>query len=197
MEENEQNPVSEMHLTAPENMDLTEFTSLMTEHQISESVAQKLLDAHLSEFNKFEQELERQADKDRQETEASLKKEWGADFDTRLSGADACLKRLSGDDYDHFIDRYGNDACFIRFLDKLSSSLSEGSLETTEGMNKISPAEELSKILADPNDVFWAGAKNYRNNLKWCEEHNQPFVTEQERLDRVKYVQGLIGNNNF
>ncbi|MCQ2966768.1 MAG: hypothetical protein MJ250_08575 [Alphaproteobacteria bacterium] len=196
MEENEEQIiVPEMHLTAPENIDLTEFMSLMNEHQISESVAQKLLDAHLSEFNKFEQELERQADKNRQDTETALKKEWGTDFDTRLKNADACLKRLSGDDYDYFINQYGNDAFFIRFLDKLSSSLSEGSLETTEGMNKISPAEELSKILSDPNDVFWAGAKNYRNNFKWCEEHNQPFVTEQERLDRVKYVQELIGES--
>ena len=57
------------------------------------------------------------------------------------------------------------------------------------------PAEakaELDAIMNDPNDAYWAGARNRRDNAAWCREHGGNFVPEEERRARVAYVTSLM-----
>ena len=76
--------------------------------------------------------------------------------------------------------------------------MSEGTLGGLEGQAggfTKTPSEakaEFDRIMADPNDAYFAGVKNKRNDMAWCREHNQSYVSEKERQERVAYMQSLM-----
>lgn len=187
-------------LNAAEGADLAEFKSLMKQNHISPAVAQKLLDAHLHEFEVYEQMKEQQAEVDKSNAEQQLKKEWGLKYSENMSKAAKYLEKMSGskEDYEYFLGKIGNDAKFIKLLAQMGNSISEGSLGGMEGQVSgftKTPSEakaELDKILNDPSDAYWAGARNRRNDPIWCKQNNQSFVSEAERRARVSYVQSLM-----
>lgn len=187
-------------LNAAEGADLAEFKSLMKQNHISPAVAQKLLDAHLHEFEVYEQMKEQQAEVDKSNAEQQLKKEWGLKYSENMSKAAKYLEKMSGskEDYEYFLGKIGNDAKFIKLLAQMGNSISEGSLGGMEGQVSgftKTPSEakaELDKILNDPSDAYWAGARNRRNDPIWCKQNNQSFVSEAERKARVSYVQSLM-----
>lgn len=187
-------------LTAPQGVELAEFKKIMRENHISPSVAQKLLDAHLGEFERVDAQIKQQRETARQNAEAELKKEWGLKYAENMQTANSTLKKLSGSeaDYQYFVDLIGNDTKFIRLLNNIGSKLSEGSLGGLEGQASgftRTPSEaqkELERIISDPNDAYWAGSRNRRDNPEWCRAHNASFVSEEERKQRVDYVKSLI-----
>ena len=187
-------------LTAPDGTDLSGFKKLMRENHISPKTAQKLLDAHLGDFQQLSDTIEQQRNAEKSAAEAELKKEWGLKYAENMQTANQTLKKLSAtkEDYEHFLGVIGNDARFIRLLSSIGEKIGEGSLGGLEGQASgftRTPAEakqELQRILSDPNDAYFAGARNQRNNPVWCKEHNQTFVTEAERKARVEYVQSLM-----
>ncbi len=187
-------------LSAAEGVDLAEFKNLMKQNHISPAVAQKLLDAHVHEFEIYEQMKEQQAEVDKSNAEQQLKKEWGLKYSENMSKAARYLEKMSGnkEDYEYFLGKIGNDAKFIKLLAQMGNSISEGSLGGMEGQVSgftKTPSEakaELDKILNDPSDAYWAGARNRRNDPTWCKQNNQSFVSEAERKARVSYVQSLM-----
>lgn len=187
-------------LTAPDGTDLSGFKKLMRENHISPKTAQKLLDAHLGDFQQLNDTIEQQRSAEKSAAEAELKKEWGLKYAENMQTANQTLKKLSAtkEDYEHFLGVIGNDARFIRLLSSIGEKIGEGSLGGLEGQVSgftRTPAEagqELQRILSDPNDAYFAGVRNQRNNPVWCKEHNQTFVTEAERKARVEYVQSLM-----
>lgn len=187
-------------LTAPDGTDLSGFKKLMRENHISPKTAQKLLDAHLGDFQQLNDTIEQQRNAEKSAAEAELKKEWGLKYAENMQTANQTLKKLSAtkEDYEHFLGVIGNDARFIRLLSSVGEKISEGSLGGLEGQVSgftRTPAEarqELERILSDPNDAYFAGARNHRNDPVWCKEHNQTFVAEAERKARVEYVQSLM-----
>lgn len=187
-------------LTAPDGTDLSGFKKLMRENHISPKTAQKLLDAHLGDFQQLNDTIEQQRNAEKSAAEAELKKEWGLKYAENMQTANQTLKKLSAtkEDYEHFLGVIGNDARFIRLLSSIGEKIGEGSLGGLEGQVSgftRTPAEagqELQRILSDPNDAYFAGVRNQRNNPVWCKEHNQTFVTEAERKARVEYVQSLM-----
>ena len=172
----------------------------MRENHISPKTAQKLLDAHLGDFQQLNDTIEQQRNAEKSAAEAELKKEWGLKYAENMQTANQTLKKLSAtkEDYEHFLGVIGNDARFIRLLSSIGEKIGEGSLGGLEGQVSgftRTPAEagqELQRILSDPNDAYFAGVRNQRNNPVWCKEHNQTFVTEAERKARVEYVQSLM-----
>lgn len=187
-------------LTAPDGTDLSGFKKLMRENHISPKTAQKLLDAHLGDFQQLNDTIEQQRNAEKSAAEAELKKEWGLKYAENMQTANQTLKKLSAtkEDYEHSLGVIGNDARFIRLLSSIGEKIGEGSLGGLEGQVSgftRTPAEagqELQRILSDPNDAYFAGVRNQRNNPVWCKEHNQTFVTEAERKARVEYVQSLM-----
>lgn len=187
-------------LTAPEGASLDEFKSLMKANHIPPTVAQKLLDAHLNEFTQYENIKKQEMEAAKNEAETQLKQEWGMKYNENMSTAAKFLEKMSGNkaDYDYFLGKIGNDAKFIKLLARMGESVSEGSLGGFEGQASgftKTPTEakaELDKILNDPNDAYWAGARNQRNNPVWCKKNNQPWISENERKARVAYVQSLM-----
>ena len=96
------------------------------------------------------------------------------------------------EDYKYFEGVIGNDAKFIKLLSKMGESISEGSLggfESQTGGFVKTPKEaeaELNSILNNPDDAYWAGSRNRRNNITYCKEHNLSYVPEDERKARVQ-----------
>lgn len=183
-----------------EGADLAEFKTLMKQNHIPQATAQKLLDAHLHEFQVYEQLKSQQADQAKQTAEADLKKEWGLKYTENMEKAKNFLQKVSSDkdEFDYFCNLIGNDAKFIKLLSRMGSQISEGSLGGFEGQVSgftKTPSEakaELEKILNDPSDAYWAGARNKRNDPNWCRQNNAHFVSETERKARVAYVQSLM-----
>ena len=185
-------------LTGREGMDLTEFKALMKENHINQATAQKLLDAHIAEFDSlFDLQSKMQEEAKTQATQ-ELRKEWGMKYDANLKKANNVLHQLAGNDYEYFNERIGNDPKFIKLLAQIGESMSEGSIGGGAGQVGSftkTPAEakaELDAILNDPNDAYWAGARNHRDNAAWCREHSGNFVSEEERRARVSYVTSLM-----
>lgn len=187
-------------LTAPDGANLSEFNELMRKNHISPKVAQELLDAHLGEFQHVEELKSQQAQKDMQDAEDSLKKEWGMKYAENMSSAAKFLQKVSEtqEDYAYFESKIGNDPKFIKLLARMGNQISEGSLGGFEGQvsgftkTPIEAKNELNSILNDPDDAYFAGVRNKRNDPRWCKEHNAHFVPEQERKARVAYVQSLM-----
>lgn len=102
------------------------------------------------------------------------------------------------EDYKYFLDKIGNDAKFIKLLARMGDNISEGSLGGMEGQVSgftKTPSEakaELDRIMNDPEDAYWAGSRNKRNDPAWCKQNNKSFVSEQERKARVNYVLSLM-----
>lgn len=187
-------------LTAPEGADLATFKSLMKENHIPSAVAQKLLDAHLNEFVNYEGAKQQEAEAAKSAAEAELKQEWGMKYGENMNNAAKFLEKMSGNkaDYDYFLGKIGNDTKFIKLLARMGESVSEGSLGGFEGQASgftKTPAEakaELDKVLNDPDDAYWAGARNQRHDPVWCKKNNKPWISETERKARVAYVQSLM-----
>lgn len=187
-------------LTAPEGADLTTFKDLMKQNHISPSVAQKLLDAHLNEFTNYEALKAQEAESMKTAAEAELKKEWGMKYPENMAKASKYLEKMSDnkEDFDYFIDKIGNDAKFIKLLARMGDNISEGSLGGMEGQVSgftKTPSEakaELARIMSDPEDAYWAGSRNRRNDPAWCKQNNKGFVSEEERKARVNYVLSLM-----
>lgn len=183
-----------------EYADLPEFKTLMKQNHIPPATAQKLLDAHLHEFEAYEQLKSQEAEQARQTAANELKKEWGLKYNENIETARNFLQKMAGsrEEYDYFNSLIGNDAKFIKLLSRIGSQISEGSLGGFEGQVSgftKTPAEakaELDKIMNDPSDAYWAGARNKRNDPNWCRQNNAHFVSESERKARVAYVNSLM-----
>lgn len=169
-------------------------------YNIPQAAAQELTNAHIQDFKDYEaakvQAFNAEADKASEE----LRKDWGAKYEENLTAAKTFLEKMSisKEEYDYFDNKIGNDPKFIKLLSKMGQSISEGNLGGFEGQGggfAKTPAEakaELDKILNDPDDAFWAGARNKRNDMKYCKEHNLTYVPESERKARVQYVNSLM-----
>ena len=183
-----------------ENDKLKGLKDIFFKYNISQEAAQELTNAHIQDFKDYEaakiQAFNAEADK----ASDLLRKEWGIKYDENLQSARTFLEKMSAskEEYDYFDNKIGNDPKFIKLLAKMGQSISEGNLGGFEGQGggfSMTPTEakqELDKILNDPDDAFWAGAKNKRNDRKYCKEHNLTFVSEEERKARVEYVNKLM-----
>ena len=187
-------------LTSDYDFDLTGFKDLMKQNHISPAVAQKLLNAHIEEFKRLDEQKAIDFENEKQATIKTLKEEWGMAFEQKRNDAALFLKKMAGseEDYNHYLSKIGNDAKFIKLLAKMGESTSEGSLGGMSGQvagYTKTPADaraEFERIKADSNDAYWAGVKNKRNDMNWCKEHGQSYISEAERKQRIDYVNTLM-----
>lgn len=187
-----------------EDVDLSSYKDIMHKHHLSNDVANDLITQHLQSFVEYEQLRQDEINKARDVAAADLKKEWGYKYEENMKVAKNFLEKMSDskEDFDYFNEKIGNDAKFIRLLNKLGNSISEGELGGFEGQSQgftKTPAEaksEFDRIMNDPNDAYWAGSRNRRNDMRYAKEHNLSYVSEEERKQRVAYVQSLMAMMN-
>lgn len=183
-----------------ENIQLDAFKERLYKNHISQEAAQDLLNAHIEDFNNYRQAQAQAFNDAATKATTELKKEWGLKYEENLKQANTFLEKMSSskEEYDYFNNLIGNDAKFIKLLSKMGNSISEGNLGGFEGQNggfTKTPAEAkqaLDEILNNPDDAFWAGARNKRNDMKYCKEHHLSYVSEEERKARVDYVNSLM-----
>lgn len=176
------------------------FKELFHKHNISQDTAQALADAYVEDLKGLFAHQDQLKQVAMENATNELKKEWGLKYEENLKTARNFLEKMAGneEDYKYFEGVIGNDAKFIKLLSKMGESISEGSLggfeSQTSGFVKT-PKEaeaELNSILNNPDDAYWAGSRNRRNNITYCKEHNLSYVPEDERKARVQYVQSLM-----
>ena len=90
----------------------------------------------------------------REEAVTALKKEWGAEYETKLDAAKITAKRIGGDDFVKFLSDTGagDHPTFIKIFHKISTMLSESAF--IEGGNKpkeVNRSEGGSPILSFPS----------------------------------------------
>lgn len=176
------------------------FKELFYKHNIPQDTAQALTDAYVEDIKGLFEHQEQLKQVAMENATNELKKEWGLKYEENLKTARNFLEKMSGneEDYKYFENIIGNDAKFIKLLSKMGDSISEGSLggfEAQTGGFVKTPKEaeaELNSILNNPDDAYWAGSRNRRDNVTYCKEHNLSFVSEEERKARVQYVQSLM-----
>ena len=176
------------------------FKELFFKHNISQEAAQAFTDAYVEDVKGLFEHQDQLKQLAMENATNELKKEWGLKYEENLKTARNFLEKMAGneEDYKYFEGVIGNDAKFIKLLSKMGASISEGSLggfESQTGGFTKTPAEakaELDAILNNPEDAYWAGARNKRNDMKYCKEHNLSFVPEEERKARVQYVNSLM-----
>lgn len=183
-----------------EDEKLGTFKELFHKHNIPQDTAQALTDAYVEDIKQLFAHQDQLKQVAMENATNELKKEWGLKYEENLKTARNFLEKMSGneEDYKYFEGIIGNDAKFIKLLSKMGESISEGSLggfeSQTSGFVKT-PKEaeaELNSILNNPDDAYWAGSRNRRNNITYCKEHNLSYVPEDERKARVQYVQSLM-----
>lgn len=179
---------------------LSSLKEMMYKNHIPQDTAQELLNAHIEDFKQYEAAKAQQFNAEAEKTITELKQEWGLKYDENLNNARTFLEKMSAskEEFDYYDSKIGNDPKFIKLLSKMGQSISEGNLGGFEGQaggftkTPVEAKQELEKILSDPDDAFWAGARNKRNDMKFCKENKLSYVSEEERKARVNYVNSLM-----
>jgi hypothetical protein len=179
---------------------LGSLKELFHKHNISQEAAQELTNAHLDGVKDLFAHQDQLRQVAMENATAELKKDWGLKYEENLKTARNFLEKMAGneEDYKYFEGVIGNDAKFIKLLTKMGESISEGSLGGFEAQSSgfvKTPAEakaEFDAIMNNPDDAYWAGSRNKRDNIKYCKEHNLSYVPEEERKARVQYVNSLM-----
>lgn len=190
------------NLTAKDGFeyDKAEFEKLMRDNHIPEAAAQNILNSFADAMFDISKEEAQALEDQKQNTISTLKSEWGAKYKQNMELANNVLVKLceNQEDYEHVLSLVGNDATSIKFLNKIGSLISEGNLGGFEGQVSgfsKTPTEakaEFERIMNDPDDAYWAGSRNKRNDPKWCKANNASYVSEDERKARVQYVTSLM-----
>jgi hypothetical protein len=84
-------------------------------------------------------------DKALKEAEASMKKEWGADYDSRLQSVNGFAERFADDNDKEAIKKYGNDPAFIKMMYNLSKKVGEDTNTNKGGDGASQSKEALAK----------------------------------------------------
>jgi hypothetical protein len=118
----------------------------------------------------------------------ALTQEWGVTYNQKVELAQSVMNKFAGDkeSFDHINALIGADPVALKWLATIGENFTEGSLGnlgTPSPSFTKTPSEaskEYEAIMADPEDIYWAGVRN-----------NKP-VSETARKERVSYVEGLL-----
>lgn len=188
-------------IDAPDGVDMAEFNALMKENHITKSQAQNIWNKLVEDMASSQAQAQADYDKAVAEQDAILHKEWGYKYKDNIQSADNLLHKITANEaeYNEMNQLLGNNATALKLLVRLSEATSEGSLKGFDSQVRSfakTPAEarrELAQILQNPNDIYFTGVgANRRNDVRWCKENNQQWVSEEERKARVDYVNSLM-----
>lgn len=85
--------------------------------------------------------------KERQDSEAALRSEFGAAYDAKVAKAQELLNKFGGNDYKQLLDSgFGNNPAVIRFMSKMAEAISEDVFEKGGGEVTMTPDEAKKEI---------------------------------------------------
>ena len=120
-----------------------------------------------------------QTTKGLQESEASMRKEYGKAFDANLTSARSLLQKFGGDEVIQALEEsgLGNNPHMIRFMVKVAGQFTEdGKIQLGDAQpNILSPQDakmEADKLMADKKGAYWNPANEKGQKQFTAAEHN-------------------------
>ena len=146
--------------------DVNTYTDIAHKLGLSKTQANGILDYYRSSIQQTTEAMSKDSEQQRQQIEQSLKAEWGADFDAKVSQANRAVADIAGEDLLDMVlqdgTKVGNHPAFIKafasFADFKNSVTKEDTISENSVNYRMSPADAQSKIDAIMNDrshAYW------------------------------------------
>ena len=146
--------------------DVNTYTDIAHKLGLSKTQANGILDYYRSSIQQTTEAMSKDSEQQRQQIEQSLKAEWGADFDAKVSQANRAVADIAGQDLLDMVlqdgTKVGNHPAFIKafanFADFKNSVTKEDTISENSVNYRMSPADAKSRIdtiMNDKSHAYW------------------------------------------
>ena len=146
--------------------DVNTYTDIAHKLGLSKAQANGILDYYRSSIQQTTEAMSKDSEQQRQQIEQSLKAEWGADFDAKVSQANRAVADIAGEDLLDMVlqdgTKVGNHPAFIKafasFADFKNSVTKEDTISENSVNYRMSPADAKAKIdtiMNDKSHAYW------------------------------------------
>ena len=146
--------------------DVNTYTDIAHKLGLSKTQANGILDYYRSSIQQTTEAMSKDSEQQRQQIEQSLKAEWGADFDAKVSQANRAVADIAGQDLLDMVlqdgTKVGNHPAFIKafanFADFKNSVTKEDTISENSVNYRMSPADAKAKIdtiMNDKSHAYW------------------------------------------
>ena len=160
--------VPETHQQYFRNETIDEFKNVAHKIGLNNEQVNALMDFQLGQIDNELQLQGSNLSVQKEEVEASLKKEWGFDYDKNLRAAQRALQVYGDDEVRALMDtEVGNNPAVIKLFARLGKDVTEDMAQNTQnnGLN-VSPLDakqEIQKIMDDPKHPYFdAGHRDHK-----------------------------------
>ncbi len=133
---------------------------------LSKTQASGILDYYRSSIQQTTEAMSKDSEQKRQQIEQSLKAEWGADYDAKVTQANRAVSDIAGEDLLQMVlqdgTKVGNHPAFIKafanFADFKNSVTKEDTISENSVNYRMSPADAKAKIdtiMNDRSHAYW------------------------------------------
>jgi|TARA_R100000329_G_scaffold65947_1_gene58197 hypothetical protein len=146
--------------------DVNTYTDIAHKLGLSKTQANGILDYYRSSIQQTTEAMSKDSQQQRQQIEQSLKAEWGADYDAKVSQANRAVSDIAGEDLLEMVledgTKVGNHPAFIKafanFADFKTSVTKEDTISENSVNYRMSAAEAKSRIdtiMNDKSHAYW------------------------------------------
>lgn len=129
---------------------------------VKPEVFKQLAETFIGKESEIIQAMRQEQEQGLKETQESLKKEWGADYDKRLAKADETWQKLTEEGDDKILNSLDPNAklAIAKLMDNISQKISEPHIGKQAGspvLTKEEAKSKLEKIYSDPEHAYHKG----------------------------------------
>ena len=146
--------------------DVNTYTDIAHKLGLSKAQANGILDYYRSSIQQTTEAMSKDSEQQRQQIEQSLKAEWGADYDAKVTQANRAVSDIAGQDLLDMVlqdgTKVGNHPAFIKafanFADFKNSVTKEDTISENSVNYRMSPADAKAKIdtiMNDRSHAYW------------------------------------------
>ena len=125
-----------------------------------------------------------------EESTATIKKEWGADFEANLKAGDTAIDRIFGNEFNKFLQDtgLGNHPAVIRGMFKASQAIGEHALKAGDGGGQPPSTFTMEQLISMKMDPRYSDpGKRDPHYIKQVEVYNQGLADQMEKDRDVTY----------
>ena len=146
--------------------DVNTYTDIAHKLGLSKAQANGILDYYRSSIQQTTEAMSKDSEQQRQQIEQSLKAEWGADYDAKVTQANRAVSDIAGEVLLQMVledgTKVGNHPAFIKafanFADFKNSVTKEDTISENSVNYRMSPADAKAKIdtiMNDRSHAYW------------------------------------------
>jgi len=146
--------------------DVNTYTDIAHKLGLSKTQANGILDYYRSSIQQTTEAMSKDSEQQKQQIEQSLKAEWGADYDAKVTQANRAVSDIAGEDLLQMVlqdgTKVGNHPAFIKafanFADFKNSVTKEDTISENSVNYRMSPADAKAKIdtiMNDRSHAYW------------------------------------------